>query len=140
MDKERAAYLLNRYHNGACTPEEHAEFALLLHHPRFEALRNELLDGHWPLEADGSWQQAAPAGYWNVLAAIKASPRAARARSLRRWLPYVAAAAAVFIAVGWLLLGDLRQQPPAHGVAATEILPGGNRATLTLADGRTIDL
>lgn len=140
MDKERAAYLLNRYHSGACTPEEHAEFALLLHHPRFEALRNELLDGHWPREADGDWQQATPAGYWSVLAAIKAVPRGIRPRSLRRWLPYVAAAVAVLVAVGWLLLGDLRQQPSETGLAVTEILPGGNRATLTLADGRSIDL
>ncbi len=61
-----------------------------------------------------------------------------RPRRLRRWLPY-AAAAAILLAVGWLLLVDSRQSS-IDGLAATNILPGGNRATLTLADGRVINL
>ncbi len=56
---------------------------------------------------------------------------------LRRWLPY--AAAAILLAVGWLLLVDSRESS-VDSLAATEILPGGNRATLTLADGRVINL
>src|SRR5690606_16029167 len=59
-------------------------------------------------------------------------------RRKRLWLPYAAAVAAI-LAVGWFFL-DNRQQPTDNRLADTEILPGGNRATLTLADGRTIDL
>ncbi len=58
----------------------------------------------------------------------------------RRWLPYVAA---VVLALGigaWLLYGDRVSVVKDRPLAAEEILPGGNRATLTLADGRVINL
>src|SRR5690606_30614424 len=144
MDKERAAYLLNRYHSGACTPEEQAEFALLLHHPRFEALRHELLDDHWPREADAEWQQGAPAGYWSVLATIKATPQTIRPRKLRRWLPYVAAASILLLCtIGVAIYLNTRTDHETSLPQSTHvqpIQPGGNRATLTLANGRTIHL
>ncbi len=63
------------------------------------------------------------------------------AHRLVRWLPY---AAAIFIAAtvaAWIGYGD--QVNPGSKVAKLEtadIPPGGNRATLTLADGRTISL
>jgi len=59
----------------------------------------------------------------------------------RRYARGLAAAAAVvaLLTVGWWFLGN-RQQTLGNRRAAEEILPGGNRATLTLADGRTIDL
>ncbi len=56
---------------------------------------------------------------------------------LSRWIPYAAAAILAVAIGGWLFISD---QQSAVSLAATEILPGGNRATLTLADGRTIDL
>ncbi len=66
-----------------------------------------------------------------------------RPRLLRRWFAG-AAAAAILIAISaaaWLLFnGDSRQRQLSNGLASTVILPGGNRATLTLADGRIIDL
>ncbi len=60
--------------------------------------------------------------------------------ALRRMIPYAAAVAVLALAIGgWLLLVDSRLSP-VDSVAAEEILPGGNRATLTLADGRVIHL
>ncbi len=59
-----------------------------------------------------------------------------RAR-VARALPYAAAIILVASVVGWWAVSH---QPSAVDIAATEILPGTNRATLTLADGRTIDL
>lgn len=60
-----------------------------------------------------------------------------------RWLPY-AAAAIVAVAIGWWAIGDRLVgggQEPAPALAdVVDIAPGTNRATLTLADGRTIDL
>ncbi len=44
----------------------------------------------------------------------------------------------MLLAVGWLLVDSRKSS--VESLAATEILPGGNRATLTLADGRVIDL
>jgi len=62
-------------------------------------------------------------------------------RRVRRWLPYTAAAILAAAVGAWLLFGDqinltsefVNQKP-------ADIAPGGNRATLTLADGSVIDL
>ncbi len=54
-----------------------------------------------------------------------------------RWM----AAAVVLLAVSvGLFLWQRSTTGTPQSMAATEILPGGNRATLTLADGRTVDL
>ncbi|MGK6352831.1 FecR family protein [Parapedobacter sp. DT-150] len=55
-----------------------------------------------------------------------------------RFLPY-AAAAIIILLITWLEIRD-RQQPAIEPklVNAEEILPGGNKATLSLPDGRTI--
>lgn len=61
---------------------------------------------------------------------------------LRKWIPY-AAAAAILVVMGsmWVLFSDDKQEVRSESIlAAEEILPGGHRATLTLANGRTIDL
>jgi len=54
-------------------------------------------------------------------------------RRKRLWLPYAAAVAAI-LAVGWFFL-DNRQRPTDNRLVDTEILPGGNRATLSVAGG-----
>ena len=60
-------------------------------------------------------------------------------RKLRRWLPYVAAVVLAF-AVGILIYQVGSRQSAVGNLAAADIAPGGNRATLKLADGQTIDL
>jgi len=64
-------------------------------------------------------------------------PRAKRS-VLIRFLPYAAAAVIAWV-IAWLAIGD-RQQPAVDRnlVNAEEILPGGNKATLSLPDGRTV--
>lgn len=57
----------------------------------------------------------------------------------RKWIPYAAAALIATSAATWFLV-DKETRNKEQGLIATEILPGGNRATLALADGRTIDL
>ncbi len=59
-------------------------------------------------------------------------------RKPNRWLPYAAAAAILLAATAAWWAISLQQSAVSTDMA--EILPGGNRATLTLADGRTIDL
>src|SRR5690606_28335622 len=60
----------------------------------------------------------------------------------RVWLPYAAAAVVLAVLGGtWVFLAGDRQKPVTDPIlAAEEVLPGGHRATLTLADGRVIDL
>lgn len=55
MNKTRAKYLLERYYSNQLTPEERAEFVLLLHHSKFEQLRSEWLDELWPTEEE-QWE------------------------------------------------------------------------------------
>ena len=61
----------------------------------------------------------------------------------RSWLPY-AAAIALLLAVGSYFFWFTQEKPVITKKdprpVKNEIVPGGNRATLTLADGRTIDL
>jgi Fe2+-dicitrate sensor, membrane component len=62
-------------------------------------------------------------------------------RKQLRWLPYAAAAIVGVLGIAWFLLTDTPQTTPDSRKAATaDILPGGNRAILTLANGKTIAL
>lgn len=80
---------------------------------------------------------------WNRLAAAKddtALMVSHEATSPKRTLgPWLWAAAAVVI-TGFLLLKTLFFVPPAPVATTQEILPGGNKATLTLSDGTVIPL
>ncbi|MFB2121636.1 FecR domain-containing protein [Parapedobacter sp. 2B3] len=74
-------------------------------------------------------------------------PASSQVWRLRRWLPY-AAAVIVALSVGFFFWEQgqrneeqgQRNKEQALDLAAANILPGGNRATLTLADGRIINL
>jgi len=60
----------------------------------------------------------------------------------RKRLPYTAAAAILAVVGGtWLLFSGDRQEALTDRIlVAEEVLPGGNRARLTLANGQTVDL
>lgn len=64
----------------------------------------------------------------------------ARRKRLIRLLPYAAAAILVAIAGTLLYVGDQIADRQAGIAHVQDVQPGGNRATLTLADGRTVDL
>lgn len=59
----------------------------------------------------------------------------------RKWLPY-AAASILLVALcwTWVFLSNDKGAPIEPIISATEVLPGGNRAVLTLANGKSIDL
>lgn len=57
-----------------------------------------------------------------------------------RNLRYVAAASIVAILCAWIFFGRTIVNPSSEIVSAQDIKPGGNRASLVLPDGRTIDL
>lgn len=120
QEREKIKQLFERYRAGRCSPEEHA---------RLHAWFNRYA------ENDAS-------GLEELKAAFKAEQAAIRRRGFR-WLPY---AAAVIFALGvgvWLVVGE---RWPGTGErssivsAGNDVAPGGNRATLSFADGRAIDL
>lgn len=59
----------------------------------------------------------------------------------RQWFPYTAAAVLLLVIGTWKFFSNTATiNSEAKIVHANDITPGGNRATLTLADGRSIDL
>lgn len=140
MDKERAIYLLNRYHSGVSTPEERAEFVLLLHHPNFEKLRNDIMDVEWPEEDDLAVDQLSLEVSDRILAVIKRTPRHSPVRKLRQWLPYAAAIVLLATIGAWFYFVSDPVADSQELVDVRDVAPGGNRAMLTLADGRQIEL
>ncbi len=115
--REDIKQLFERYRTGQCTPEEQARLhAWFNHHTRDEA-----------------------AGLDQLREAYEAKQAVLRRKRLG-WLPY-AAAIVLVLAVG-ILVWEQKQVGEEQGPesVATDVMPGGNRATLTLADGRTIDL
>src|SRR5690606_11094862 len=67
---------------------------------------------------------------------LNAAPRA----RWTRWLPYAAALMITGLAGMWFLTGNWVANQDVVVVNAADIGPGGNRATLTLADGSTVNL
>jgi len=67
--------------------------------------------------------------------------RRSRIRQLiRRVLPYAAAMFIVALAGTWYLFEQRQKQYNPQEIATSDVLPGGNRATLTLVNGKKIDL
>ena len=76
---------------------------------------------------------------------LKPTPSIPLTHTKRRWWTYAAAASVIGICAGgaWLWLSRNHPIPTpvtTPTVAAADIKPGGNKAVLTLADGRKIDL
>lgn len=129
-EQEKRYYeLAEKWHNATITPKEAEEFAQWYRQGQDETV---YLGPNF-VTSEAAHQQRMEQGVYRK-AGISAKPRSA----VIRWLPY-AAAVVLVLAVGFLFLEQGLMNKD-QGKAAMEILPGGNRATLTLADGRTIDL
>lgn len=126
MDKNDAVKLLNRYLEDHCTPEEREQveqwYAGLLEESGWN------MEGARRLEA----QQAMKLRIDRQLGFTQ--PRPIWQRS---WLRY---AAVLFFLAGASALFFLKKQPELRTVPVAEIMPGSNKAVLTLANGQTIPL
>ncbi len=124
--------------SGTLNADEQAEFDTWLadadHRALYESMRQDSSLKTEMSSFDRYDEQSAYPRFLNLRDATQPTKR----RRLLKWLPY-AAAVAFALAVGFFLL-DTSHQIGATRLAAAEILPGGHRATLKLADGRTIDL
>lgn len=76
--------------------------------------------------------------YQRLMQQIKPTNRTSR-RLGRSWLPYAAAVLVAVVGV-WYFSNDEPVTPATIQTMVADIVPGGNRATLTLADGRTLGL
>lgn len=126
MNKNEAVSLLNRYLEGRCTPEERVQVE--------QWYAGLLEESGWNMES-ARRQEAQQAMKQRIDRQLGfTQPRLLWQRS---WVRY---AAVLFFLTGASALFFLRKQPKPEPVPVAEILPGGNKAVLTLGNGRVIPL
>ncbi|WP_257666631.1 FecR family protein [Parapedobacter tibetensis] len=129
-DQERAKELIDKYLRNACTEEERA----LVERFYLDQFRNQLLPTDAPSDRlkVSLWEQVSEA-----TAGKKRKPKPL----IWRWPRVAAAAALVFLAGSTLYfyVGHIKPEVQEDWIAG-DVGPGGNKATLVLADGRQIEL
>jgi ferric-dicitrate binding protein FerR (iron transport regulator) len=138
---ERWAALTVAYRSGTLSPEEQTEWNNLTKNAEFNTWLATLTDENLTSELVNKYARCQN----NVGSAIAEFHQQANKTSNRSFLrtTWFRYAAAIMLLAGAGLLYILNQtnQPPKQpATAATEIMPGGNKATLTLADGTVIIL
>lgn len=120
--------MASKWLNGTITPAEKQEFS-----DWYNAHPDDRLEIPGSFSADEEVLRA------RMLANV--SKRMVRPQLLQRRVVAVAAAVALSLSIGWLIWQiAANDRAGVHLALHNEVQPGGNRATLTLADGRVIDL
>jgi len=131
MNKEQAQELFEKYKLGICTPEE----KLLLERWYLEeSVRQPMPDAP---EDTAKEEQII---WGRILETLPAEPKILR---LRKWYSIAAAAAIlIFLSIGlyFVVNKPVQQQIAGNQIHKNDIGPGGNKAILTLADGKEIVL
>lgn len=131
MNKEQAQKLLEKYQLGICTPREKA---LLERWYQEEAARQPMPESpEDPLQEEQL--------IWNRI--VEELPQVGKVRRVKQWYPFsIAAAILVFVSVG--LYFGLHKAPVRqisnNRPLRNDIAPGGNKAILTLSNGKKIEL
>lgn len=144
--EKRINFLFTQYMNGTSTPEETAEFMLLANEPEYKSFLYILMDQYLAETKSGNGlDEDQKASILNQVfqhpEPISSEP-ALHAQPIRLWKKMLAAAI-VLIALSAVFYFSERQQQDRHIVYASyqgELKPGGNKATLTLADGTKLCL
>lgn len=137
MDQARLIYLYDKYQAKQLTESEREEWEAAVLDISKDKVIQRLIDPEWqkaeesaiPLNSD-EYDRI----YHHIISHMQ--QRSKRIR-LRYWMAY--AAALIFVLGIGLTLWERRTEITVQRTQI-DILPGGNKATLTLADGRTIDL
>lgn len=144
-DTERIRQLIVRYFSGGLSEDERAELdGWLAADKRHKSLLDELNNGSLFFDELSAFSRPDTDATLQRLREQMADTnrlRAGNVQKLRRLVSYAAAILIVTMVGVWFYPG--REQTKQHSkeqVSAADIVPGGNRAMLTLADGRKIDL
>lgn len=151
MDLDRLRYLVNRYNNGELTKSEWQEFRGMLVDENFHPdLTQDMAETFTRRQTNPTWSDSVKQSVWNNISADDTQVETIPSRILfiqRRWLAYAASLLIILTAV-WLF----SKYPGETGEVAVnaaklkpeniphDVLPGSNRAVLTLSDGSTIYL
>ncbi|MES2109061.1 MAG: FecR domain-containing protein [Bacteroidota bacterium] len=131
MNKERLTFLIDKINSGTASDQELVEYSVLL---------NQLTSGQkdWDAEHLGSEEDLKA----ELFQRIEAGMAKRKVRNLNLWLS-IAAATLVFITAGVYVL-FLNKAPRQHiainKLRKQDVAPGGNKATITLANGNVITL
>ncbi len=133
-DPLRITYLLQRYTDKSCTKEELEElFAVIAAAENDETLHHFMEEEFHRFNGEESFPQIDTESIYAGI--VKKEPRRLFT------LPRVAAAAAVLLLATWLFTQTNKTTTVPETIAEKKpILPGSNKATLTLADGSTVTL
>jgi len=113
------------------------------HHPANRELLDRYLSGRFVDDLMDFHQGAGlvEETYDYVMANSLAPTAKRKPLLLYKWLPYAAAVLLVAATASWFFLGNrTNPEPTVADIELEDIAPAGNRATLALADGRTIVL
>src|SRR5690606_37422263 len=128
MNSEQAKALLKRYAEGKCSPEESA---------RIEAWYHRVAKQQGDPKPDADYAADYVQAFERLQRSLPNSQLRLKPRRPVRWLPYAAAVLVATTAVAWIFFGERGENREVIIPTVTDIAPGGNGATLTLADGRT---
>ena len=138
------AHLISRQINHGLTPDEQLELdAWISADPSNQMVYDGLRKGDAQqsaiefmnsLSVDAAWSKVSAASEKNQSAPVVMDSN--RFRKRFAW----AAAAAVVLVASFLILRPNMDQPVQSSAALVDIVPGGTKATLTLADGKIISL
>lgn len=138
QEHQRIRQLIAQYLEGNLSDVDEAEFWGYVEDPSFEAVIKQILSEK--LENETNPTALDKYTQIRILNQIYNDGKPSVRLKKWRWLPYAAAVLITAMGVG-LFLYDRLSQPADHEVVqgpSEDIQPGGNRAILTLADGREI--
>ncbi|GGC17701.1 iron dicitrate transporter FecR [Parapedobacter defluvii] len=129
--------LLDKYVQNTCSPEEAAQLMHMLQSGDDKEYIEQLIEAHMRNTPDVLADNIDLTDVFEKLD-VNDPIKRKRGKSLRIFI--TAAAAALLIAFVVATYIYFQQPEPVPVVTKQDVAPGGNRATLTLADGRTVDL
>lgn len=148
MSEGRIDDLVAKFFQQTCTPAEKRELAAWIEQSADDAALQRVLERAW-----AHYEPVAdltPTASSRILDDIlgrqeETGPVTARIRPMRRTWRYVAAAVTIVALAGGYIVWKSRPQTPSAPAVAQAVKkdvapPGGNRATLTMADGSVIPL
>ena len=145
MEMETLLYyanLISRQINHGLTPEEQGELnAWLEADPSHQMVYDGLREGDAQQSAIDFMNSLSVDAAWNKVSAVsEISQSAPVVKNVSSFRKRFAWAAAVVLVASFFIWRTNMDQPVQSSAAPVEILPGGTKATLTLADGNIISL
>ncbi|WP_295120105.1 FecR family protein [uncultured Chitinophaga sp.] len=139
MNKDRLNYLFQQYQRRSQTPAEREEWLAALSDPRHDSLLHEIMGEEWgkavPAADDISTEEAAL-----LYERVVSQPQPAKVRRLWPRIAVAAAVLACLVTGGYIYRESRMMEPQVSQPVVQDVAPGGNKATLTLANGQKIVL